>query len=121
MPYNTFLVQMLRDMTLIPLSYRLTQFPFTCCQICAIVTKNLLRSASSTPKRCNAPMKESVFRLCVISTCTALEHKQVNRQPYLFSCLLQDFTNIGPKKSTPTLVNGGLSGSSLSSGSGPIC
>ncbi|KAH3792792.1 hypothetical protein DPMN_146291 [Dreissena polymorpha] len=55
-------------------------------------------------------MKESVVSECASSRCTTLEERHVNMHPYLFSTERPALTFSGPKKSTPTLVNGGLSG-----------
>ncbi|KAH3710308.1 hypothetical protein DPMN_069783 [Dreissena polymorpha] len=55
-------------------------------------------------------MKESVVSEFSTSRCTALDERQVNMHPYLFSTERPALTLSGPKKSSPTLVNGGLSG-----------
>ena len=67
-----------------------------------------------------ALMQESVSRLWAISMCTALTVRHVKITPYRLMRLLPRLISKGPKKSTPTLVKGGWSGCSLSSGRSAI-
>jgi hypothetical protein len=53
---------------------------------------------------------ELVSRLCITSIWTARTAKHVNNTPYLFTRLRPLLTRNGPKQSTPTHANGGLSG-----------
>lgn len=55
----------------------------------------------------SAFMKASVVRSPSVSVCTALEHKQVNSNPYHFNSFLPSFTMKGPKRSIPLNVKGG--------------
>ena len=71
-------------------------------------------------KRRNASMNESVSREWATSMCTARTVRQVNKQPYRFTWDLACFTRNGPERSTPTWLNGGRSGVTLSSGRSAI-
>ena len=83
------------------------------------------RMSSGNPhlaiNRCRQLINESVSNDSTTSICTALELKQVNRQPYLFSCPRPLLTAMGPKQSIPTLTNAGPPDVTLSGSKSPIC
>lgn len=71
-------------------------------------------------KRLRAFTKESLSNDEATSKCTALTDRQVKMTPYLFTVVLPLLTSKGPKKSTPTQVNGGSSAEILSWGRSAI-
>lgn len=55
----------------------------------------------------SAFMKAFVVKSSSVSMCMSLEHKQVNKNPYLFNSFLYPFTIKRPEQSIPQNVKGG--------------